>query len=102
MIIYDHDGTFYLLIDEDTQEVLDHMEEVAILYDGNVMLKHGHPDRIEPLFTQYRTAYSKGAIDTNTLGALKGKIPLDELNKIINTSGYIGVYLRRLKDDVWG
>ncbi len=87
---YKYEDNRYILYDFGSNETLDIMNEVAILYDGDVLLKHGHPDRIATKAQLLRKLYA--TVDANLameLIVIQGKIPIDELDKALAISNYI-------------
>lgn len=91
-------GTYYL-VDKRTQEKLYGMDEVAICFscgfveDGQILLlKHGSPENVQKYFKEKVSAYeSLGA----RLRVVTGKFPVDELNKILSTTGYLERFLKK-------
>ena len=79
----------YELVDFATGNILDKMSEVAIVYDGDVLLKHGNPERLIPYYRDRKEKYRKYNLDTE-LGYIQGKLDIDELDKILSISDYIG------------
>lgn len=87
---YKYENGHYILYDFKENETLDTMDEVAILYDGDVLLKHGHPDKIAAIAQKLRNSYA--AVDADLameLIVIQGKIPIDELDKALALSNYI-------------
>jgi hypothetical protein len=87
---YKYENDHYILYDFGSDDILDTMDEVAILYDGDVLLKHGHPDKVNTKAQLMRKSYA--AIDINLameLIVIQGKIPIDELDKALALSNYI-------------
>lgn len=79
-------------------------EEVAILLDqeGHVLLKHGTPEVVEATYARMRKAflglgYEKGAED---LMVLKGRFDVEELNKIVRISNYVGKVYQQLRNNL--
>ncbi len=87
---YKYEDNHYILYDFGSNETLDTMDKVAILYDGDVLLKHGHPDRIATKAQVLRKAYASVDVDlAMELIVIQGKIPIDELDKALAMSNYI-------------
>jgi hypothetical protein len=81
-----HNG-LYQLVDFATNEVLDIMPNVAILFDGDTLLKHGHPIKIQAHFDKLKAAYQIMFMD-HDLNIISGRIPIDELDKVLTITGY--------------
>lgn len=66
---------------------------VAILFDreNGVLLKHGKPETVQATFDIYKTrlaGVTGGAEILDSLTMLEGSFEVDELNKVVNISGY--------------
>jgi hypothetical protein len=75
------------MVDFKTGEILNTMNEVSILFDGDVLLKHGHPDKINWRSRHLREMYDQAGIECD-IHIITGKIPIDELDKILTIVGY--------------
>jgi hypothetical protein len=78
----------YSMVDFETGDVLDTMNEVSVLYDGTILLKHGSPDRIDWRLKLLRDMYNSNDIP-HKLHVITGKIPIDELDKILALTDYL-------------
>jgi len=92
---------FYCLEDDNT--VLSKSEEVSILFDtggiiGWVLLKHGDPERVlaySQVMTKKYTVFGLGDF-IKGLKVMTGKFPVDELNHLINSSGYGKIFYEKM------
>lgn len=82
------DNETYSLVDFETGEVLDTMDEVSILFDGTTILKHGHPNKVNWRSQYLRKAFTQAGIE-HDIHLVSGKIPIDELDKILTLTGYL-------------
>ena len=106
MIEYRINNDKYEMIDIDTGEVLDIIDEVAICYDLHpsdhnikaTLMKHGRKEIVETYYNSVRT------ILTNERGfninIIIGKFDINELNKTISTTGYIYNLITNYQKDV--
>ena len=81
------DNGLYELVDFEYNEVLNTMPNVAILFDGNVLLKHGHPNEIKEYFDELVSSYRAIEFEHN-LNIIQGRIPIDELDKVLTITSY--------------
>lgn len=87
---YKYEDGYYILYDFGSNETFDTMNEVAILYDGDVLLKHGRPDKIAVKAQLLRKLYAGFHADlAMELIVIQGKISIDELDKALAMSNYI-------------
>ena len=111
MLKYKLDGTRYVMFDETTGDWLWSGDEVSIAFsvdrenDGSSMWtlhKHGDPDMVEKWFTEALRKFREAGFNdmADDLKMVRGKFPVSELNRAIDTSGYIKVMLERLKLEV--
>ena len=96
---YEYNGDHYYFVHD--KEIIDIGEEVAILYDEiepgkTVLLKHGRPDIVTSYFDEMRSIYKNNGLSdlASQIKLLIGRIPIEELNKMINTCDYIGRFLK--------
>lgn len=76
---------------------------VAIMFDreSGVLLKHGKPENVRAEFDKYKaklSASEDGALILDVLTVVEGAFDVAELNKVVSTSGYIGVLYRSLTE----
>jgi hypothetical protein len=66
-------------------------EEVSVLYDRslNVLHKHGPPERVQQEYLRFRIAFGKDSELAEDLVVLTGRFDVEELNKLVNISGYV-------------
>lgn len=77
-------------------------DEVAILFDAEsfTLMKHGRPETVQEWYNDAK-AKCEGKQDVydlliKPLVMLIGKFDVDELNKVINNSGYVERFYREL------
>ena len=100
---YRREGDMFHLCDGD--EILDSMEEVAIGYEdnmetGTMLHKHGSKKRIEEWMKKTVQMYKKAggilAEDADNIKMIfSSEWDLEELNKMLNITGYIGIFLKK-------
>lgn len=75
--------------------------EVAIFFDKecNMVLKHGLPDLVNDVASQTRAQFiSQGMLHfANDLIVIQGKFAVEDLNRVVQTTGYIGTLLHKLQ-----
>lgn len=93
------DGKYAFYIDN---ERLFETEEVAILFDKgfSVLIKHGDPTYVNEHYESIFRCSRETMFDTimNDLIVIQGKFDIEELNKVISISDYIGKFWANLKD----
>jgi len=96
MYKYEFDGFEYYLVD-DNGDTIDRMEEVGICFDsdGDVLLKHGQPERVYKYYHDTIVKFSDFP-DLFKITFIQGKFPVDEVNKCLDISGYIGIFYKKL------
>lgn len=101
MYHYALSGDHYYLVKDDG-DVVDIGEEVAVLYDevkpGNtVLLKHGRPTLVSDYFSEITKIYRENDLSDmlDHIKLIVGRFPIDDLNKMISTTGYIGSFMNR-------
>lgn len=76
------------------------LEEVSVCFDkeSGVLHKHGALDSVTAWFNKSRQKLSDAGFQdmANELTVVTGPIPLEELNRMISTSGYCGRYFKRM------
>lgn len=100
------DGT-YNLVDEEG-ETLFSTKEICVGYSdspdcGVVMHKHGSPVNVEKWLGDTREKLiGAGHLDmANEFKMIKSfEFPVDELNRVLDTTGYLGIYLGRCGIDI--
>lgn len=105
------DNNKYVFVRDDGMTIHIIGTEVAIAFDKEtaVLFKHGVPALVNDWATRARRTLSKldDAIGTavgltnemaKDIIVIEGPIPLDELNKIITITGYIGRYYKSMQE----
>ncbi len=95
---YLEDGVYHLM-DFRNGVLLESMNEVAFMFDyndcrdgaGPTLLLHGNPNYVIPNTTKLRNLYIENgqANIAAHLVAIQGKIPIDEIDKMLCKSGYV-------------
>lgn len=93
-------GSYYLM---DGETILNMCDEVAIGYSYNqdegytVLHKHGSPEMVMQWMDKTRGVYLKNEMldMANELQMVCGKFPVEELNKIIENTGYLYNFLKK-------
>ncbi len=103
MFRYRMEGTEYALVDEHDR-IHWAGEEVAVAFtycpdDRSIegtLHKHGSPEMANAWAEKTRKKLvDAGHLDmANEIVVVSGKIPLEELNKMIDISGYVGIYYK--------
>lgn len=93
-------GPRYVL--HDGEEVIgEPLVEVAVCFDkeSGVMHKHGKPEYVSNWYNKSRQKLMGAGFPgmAAELTVVSGPIPVEELNKMISTSGYCGRYFARLE-----
>jgi hypothetical protein len=92
----------YFLVDIETGEVLDEMDEVAIAFEKGpemwTLLKHGKRSLVEAWLNGTHTKYMQHGLKDIALDLrmISGKFPVDELNHCLDTSDYIKKMVEKL------
>jgi len=124
MYHYEYKNNLYYLID-DRGEVITTHEEVALAFsynkeDGGLLHKHGSPENVNKWAIATRKKFADAAKDHNlhkhltNLGiptsptdynqmakdiiVIEGILPIEELQKCIDISGYVGKFYEKLQD----
>ncbi|MFW9899664.1 MAG: hypothetical protein ACFFDY_00070 [Candidatus Thorarchaeota archaeon] len=88
----------YKLINDDG-EVLASMKEVAIVFDKkhSCLLRHGELKLVEKYYNDTMYKYRKNNLSdiANDLAMIWGKLDIEELNKIIQITNYIGIFYKK-------
>lgn len=101
MFIYllHRDGS-YRLLDERTGEMLltigpPPLIAVGFSWDGknSILHKHGSPEVIESWRNKFSALYKTSGIDEE-LYTITGKLDVTSLNRILDTTGYLDIYLK--------
>jgi len=91
-------GSYYLR--SENGEIIFMTDEVSVLFDsdGYVLLKHGRPEAVESYRKKMVDAYNKSGLQDYVKGLtiLTGKFAVDDLNRILDTVGYIEVLLKKI------
>lgn len=98
---YEFKDNQYKLID-DYGKILASMEEVAIMFDKkhSCLLRHGELKLVEKYYNDIVYKYRKNNLFdiANDLVMIWGKLDIEELNKIIQITDYIGIFYRKNKN----
>jgi len=88
----DEDGLYILYDGEDVLYVIG--EEIAVLFskDG-ILFKHGSKASVEKYFVEVKQK-AAGTDLVDDWMMFVGQLPVEELNKMISTSGYLPLYLK--------
>ncbi|KVP65531.1 hypothetical protein WJ96_03965 [Burkholderia ubonensis] len=74
--------------------------EVAILFDqaSEMVLKHGAPELVHPEADTTRARLKEEGFErlANDLVCITGAFDLEELNKVVSCTNYIGVFYKKL------
>lgn len=109
MLRYRMEGTEYALVDEHDR-IHWAGEEVAVAFTFSpdeqdmegTMHKHGSPEEANAWAEKTRKKLTDaGHSDmANEIIVVSGKISLEDLNKIIEISGYVGIWYKRLQKEL--
>lgn len=99
-------GSYYLLGDEinrltNDHEILSMSDEVAICFsmdNGMTCLhKHGSPEKVNKWYEETRKKYIAHGLrhEADSLLIISGKFPVEELNKMLDITGYIGSFVKK-------
>lgn len=89
-------GSYYLLEDHKNlrgeHDIILMTDQVAIAFDAetNTMLKHGAPDAVKKWMADNKDKTPGLFADIQVMTLPRG-MPVDEINRVLSTSGYIGV-----------
>ncbi len=88
------ENDIYYFVDFKRNEVLNTMDEVAFLFDIGtrpVLLKWGHPDKVNDYAGQTRRVYAQNGFDDMAMDlvVIQGKFPIEEIDKMLSISGYM-------------
>lgn len=96
------DGEYCLFYGDELQR---RMPEVSICYSKTtfganilyVLHKHGSPDMIKQWHENTVKKYAASGFqeEIESMGVITGKYPIEELNRMLDTSGYLGIFLRK-------
>lgn len=79
---------------------LDPMTTVAIAFDtdGGTLLKHGEPRLVKKWSEEVVTALRKSSHPelANTLVVVDGRFTLEDLDKVLNITGYMGIFYKKM------
>lgn len=101
---YTFEDNEYVLLD-DFDRIQWRGEEIAVSFEYHpddempgTLMKYGSPENVEKWMDKTRkTLLEHGFIDmANELIVVKGKIPMEELSKIIDISGYVGRWYQKI------
>ena len=80
------------------------LEEVAIAFDreSGTLHKHGSPEMVENWVKNARQKFNDAGYDkfADDLVTISGKFPLEDLNKFLTHTGYIGLYFKRQMESI--
>jgi hypothetical protein len=123
MYHYEYKNNLYYLID-DRGEVTTTHEEVALGFsynseEGGTLHKHGSPENVNKWAIKARKKFAEAARDlelhkkltglgiptspidynqmANEIVVIEGKFPVEELQKCIDISGYVGIFYNKLQ-----
>jgi len=107
MIYYEYDDGWYFLLDE-TRQCLWSGKEIAVgfSYDPDddpipgTLHKHGSPEAINKWAAEQRKLLSAAGLQdmAKRIIVVSGQIPVEDLNKIISISGYVGIWYKRMQE----
>ena len=91
-------GSYYL-IDDNTGEINGMMDEVAIAFDpdSGTLYKHGNPSWVIPWHKEWEPKHASVGL---RLELLIGKFDIEELNKCLDNSTYVGIFAKKLKSQI--
>jgi len=98
---YIHKNNKYSFISADEGIITREIDEVAIAFDKETwtLHKHGRKEYVEKWFNKTIKIFKKaGFIDmANNMVMISGKFPVEELNRCLDTTGYIQIMCKKLK-----
>ena len=93
-------GDERIILHRDDQPIGPPLQTVAVCFDrdGGVLHKHGKPEAVRQWYEQTRRKFiDAGHADmVEDLVVIEAAFPVEELNKMLHISGYVGVYCKRL------
>jgi len=95
------DGT-YFLTDEETGAILSGMDEVSIAFEKGpemwTLFKHGRKDLVQKWYSGIHIKLMQNDLKdmAENLIVISGKFPVDELNRCLDTTGYIKKMIEKL------
>ena len=105
MPMYSYENGEYVMFYRDNGDVLCRIEEVAIAFskesfDGGMwtLHKHGSKEAVQRWYDNVTKKYREAGLDdiADEMVMIVGKFPVDELNRTIETSGYIKKMIEKL------
>lgn len=100
-IIETMEGPRYVLHEGD-KPIRAPLAEVAICFDiaEGVLHKHGDPELVSKWYNEtYAKLKASGLEDwANNLMMFKGPLDINELNKMLNTTGYISAFFKEIHE----
>lgn len=112
MIHYEYDDGWYFLLDETRQCLWSVNEGIAVgfSYDPEdkpipgTLHKHGSPKAVNQWAALQRKLLSAAGLQdmAKAIIVVSGEIPVEELNKIISISGYVGIWYKRMQEEQHG
>jgi len=99
------DGEFIFTAGGERKRVVRMGREVSMLFSWNdtraessTLYKHGKPKDVRKAYRSLREAFGKNHIaDHARMITMTLDFPLEELNRFLNISGYIGIFLAHAK-----
>ena len=103
MYKYKYEDLYYILYDIETNTELHRSEEIAVAFttapNGMMwtMHKHGPPELVNRWARIARSKYIEDGLNdiAKELVVIEGKFPVEEINKIIEISGYIKKFCKQ-------
>jgi hypothetical protein len=91
-------GSYYLREDHNNA-IISTTDQVAIAFDAtmNVMLKHGPPEHVMQWWEENKKK-APGLFDDIQVMKLPRGAPVEEINRVLSTAGYIGVLRKKIDD----
>lgn len=96
-------GSYYLREDHkslrDEHEIILMTDQVAIAFDSvtNTMLKHGAPADVKKWMADNKNKAPGLFADIQVMTCPRG-MPVDELNRVLSTSGYMSMLRKKIDD----
>ena len=91
-------GSYYLM---EEKRIVHGCDEIAIAFtkeqDGNyILMKHGDPELVQKWVDRTRELYKDSLTHTSPdFYMITGKFPVEDLNRLIDTSGWVKVFLQK-------
>jgi len=117
MYLYKYEKPYYVLCEDGVETWRGKEVAVAFSYHPNeaVLYKHGDPELVEKWYREILRRFRLVANqfikfstfeeevkfwqdELESIKLIRGKFPVDELNKCLSISGYIGRFYERLQD----